>query len=650
MRSTRQNMQYLLLVLFFAMAPHWFRLPAWVICWILGFWGYVLITIRTESPVMKPKVRQVLTLAGILFVLIGSGRWVNRDTAITLLAVMAALKPLEVRSYRDKMIVIFLAYFLVLSNLIYDNSLPMALYMFLSVFLTTAVLINLNHRHGKLPMHLKLSARIMLQALPLMILLFFLFPRIHGNLWGFAGKTVGKSGFTEHLELGDVIDIVQDDTVAFRVEFEEEMPKPSRLYWRGIVFWHFDGKSWGRESSIPGRQTPIIGANPISYTVTLEPHFKRWLFALDLPISVTGWVNIRDDHTIRSRRRVRQRITYNAESYTAYKTGEMKPWDANALSFPDRGNPKTVALGFKWAQQTNSPEEIVQKAMEYFRKSRFTYSLNPPVVHNDIIDDFLFESRTGYCEHFASAFALLMRAAQIPARIVGGYLGGERNPFGNYIIVRQSDAHAWVEVWLPEKGWVRVDPTVAVVPARVEHGMSAAIPSDERPAFLSWPYMSSLFQTWKQIRLGWDAVNSYWNRWFMSYSNKRQKKLFFQLGIGATSLKSMTKGVILIFGAFAIGIGFAFFFWGRLKLTEKPRDKVQDLYDRFCLKLSRKGFHRMPHQGPADFAKRIAIKRSDLEMPVKNITALYVRLRYSKNGGLEDLKELASLVKKFNPN
>ena len=649
MRSNRQHMQYLLLALLFAMMPHWFRLPAWVIFWSLGFWGYVLFTVRVKSALLSPKLRPILTLAGILLVVIGSGRLVNRDTAVALLAVMAALKPLEIRSYRDKMIVIFLAYFLVLSNLIYDNSLPMALYMFLSVFLTTAVLINLNHQHGKLPMHLKLSARIILQAFPLMIILFFLFPRIHGNLWGFAGKTVGKSGFTEHLELGDVIDIVQDDKVAFRVEFKGKIPKPSRLYWRGIVFWHFDGKSWRREPSIPSRQNPITGANPIAYTVTLEPHYKRWLFALDLPISTTGRVNIRDDHTIRSRRRVRQRITYNAESYTVYETGEMKPWDINALSITDRGNPKTVALALKWVEQTNSPKEIVQKAIGFFRQSRFTYTLNPPVVHDDIIDDFLFESRKGYCEHFASAFALLMRAAQIPARIVGGYLGGERNPFGNYIIVRQSDAHAWVEVWLPKKGWVRVDPTAVVAPARVEHGMSAAIPSNERPAFLSWPYMSSLFQTWKQIRLGWDAVSSYWNRWFMSYSNKRQQKLLFQLGIGAASLKGITKGVILIFGALGIGIAFAFLFWGQLKLTGKPKDKVQDLYDRFCLKLSRKGIHRMPHQGPADFAKRIAIKKSDLEMPVKNITELYVRLRYSRNGGVEDLKRLASLVKEFNP-
>jgi hypothetical protein len=266
---------------------------------------------------------------------------------------------------------------------------------------------------------------------------------------------------------------------------------------------------------------------------------------------------------------------------------------------------------------------------------------------NDAVDDFLFNTRRGYCEHYASAFAFLMRAAGVPARIVAGYLGGELNPYGNYLIVRQSDAHVWVEVWLPRKGWVRIDPTLAVAPHRVDQGAAAALPPQEQSTLQAFAGWGALAKYRLKLELGWDAINNHWNKWVLGYSNYSQKTLFTRIGIKAGTWTGWAKASVLGIGIMAV-LSLLYF----LRSGGRPaarQDAVQHTYLKFCDKLDRIGLARMPSQGPLDFTEMVIAVRHDLQISVLKIVTLYVSLRYAGKGNKDDLKRFKVLVRKFSP-
>jgi len=648
MNTESKHHLFILTALSIAMFPHLVWLPAWIIFWCFLFFVYSFQVSRGKWRRPKPGVRQLLTVTGFLAVLLAFGLRIDRESCVGLLAVMSGLKALEIKTDRDRTISVFLAYFIVLSNLLHSDSLAMTLYMLLSVSVTTGALISLNDRKSRVSDHLRLAVRMMIQAFPIMLVCFFLFPRLQGGLWGTVGRSTAKIGFSDTLAPGDISKIARNDDVAFRATFHDPLPKPDRLYWRGLVLWHFDGKTWHRGIRVPYRQESADGSEAVSYTVSLEPHGKRWRFALDIPLSAPPFVRLLDDHTLISRRTVKRRISYTLQSYTVYQTGPLKPWEEIARQLPTDGNPKAMALAKQWAGRFERPQGIVDAATQYFKENRFIYTLEPPLLKaSNRIDDFLFKTRKGYCEHFASAFAFLMRAAQIPARVVVGYLGGEKNPFGNYLIVRQSDAHAWVEVWLPAKGWTRIDPTTAVVPERIEQGMVVALPEGERPAYLKFTSLAPVFRSWKKIQLGWDATNVHWNRWVIGYTRNRQKQVFFNLGIGATSLTGIFKTMLYILGA--IGIFAILFLAGRRIPGGGQKDPVQASYSRFCRKLGNVGVYRNPAQGPLDFAKYVEMTRKDLTVEANEITQLYIELRYGRGVGKAASQKLKSMIKRFKP-
>ena len=648
MNTESKHHLFILAALSIAMFPHLVWLPAWIIFWCILFFVYSFQVSRGKWRRPKPGVRQLLTVSGFLAVLVIFGLRIDRESCVGLLAVMSGLKVLEIKTDRDRFISVFLAYFIVLSNLLYSDSLAMTFYMLLSVSVTTGALITLTDREGRVSDHLRLSVRMMIQAFPIMLVCFFLFPRLQGGLWGIAGGSTAKIGFSDTLAPGDISKIVRNDDVAFRATFHDPLPKPDRLYWRGLVLWHFDGKTWQRGIRVPYRQEPAHGSEAVSYTVSLEPHGKRWRFALDIPISAPPFAILLDDQTLISRRNVRKRISYALKSYTVYRTGPLKLWEEIGRQLPVHENPKAVALAKSWASSLKTPKEIVRTAIDYLRENSFTYTLDPPLLRaSNRIDDFLFKTRRGYCEHFASAFAFLMRAAEIPARVVVGYLGGEKNPFANYLIVRQSDAHAWVEVWLPTEGWMRVDPTTAVAPQRIEQGMIAALPEGERPAYLKFTSLAPIFRSWKKIEWVWDATNVHWNRWVIGYTRNRQKQIFFKLGIGATSLTDIFKTMLYILGA--IGIFAILFLAGRRIPGGGQKDVVQEAYGRFCRKLSRIGIERKPAQGPLDFARHVKQTRKDLAVEANDITQLYIELRYGRGAGKAASQKLKSMVGNFKP-
>lgn len=641
-----QHIPWILGALAFAMAPQALRVPAWIGVGCLLCWGYLLGVIHRGWSLPGRLTRTALTLGGVAGVVLTTGPGFDRQTGLALFAVTAALKPMEIRSFRDEAVSLFMGYFLVLTGLFFSGSLIIALHMLASVFVITAVLVRVNHPGGTGSGHLRLAGTMILQALPVAAVLFVLFPRIQGNLWRFSKPTAGITGFSDRMSPGDVASLVVSREVAFRVEFEGVMPPKAQLYWRGIVFRDFDGRTW-RQGPPPAKSQLLATDDPIAYSITLEPHQQRWLFALDLPVDTGTALIRRGDFTVVSPRPVRERIRYRLTSAVGYRTT-----DPPLENSPDRAidrwtNPLAADLGRQWASSGRTPEQIVETALRFFETSGFVYSLNAPALGSAPVDRFLFETRSGYCEHYASAFAYLMRSAGLACRVVGGYLGGERNPFGNYLILRQSDAHAWAEVLLPGNGWVRIDPTSVVAPARISQGAAQALPPAEVTARMGlWDY-GPLTGLVRGVQLGWDAANNRYHRWVTGYSFQRQKSLLARLGIDTGGRFGPLAAALLAAGL-ASALGYALY---RKPPTFRirPRDPVPAAYRSFCTRLARAGVPRPPSRGPTDHAEAVIRSRPDLAPAVRHITDLYVRLRYAPNPQPADLKALVRAVRRFRP-
>ena len=643
-----KNIPLHLAALAIALLPHIPRLPLWMVFWCVIAWGYILVVIKYRWPMPGKVLRLVLTLGGTMVVLLISGFSLDRYSSVTLLWIMASIKPMEIKTYRDEMVTIFLVYFLAIASLFFSSSFSVGLYMAFSICVTTAVLIHIHQPSRKFKRNLGLSATLMLKALPFALILFIVFPRVHSSLWGMRSAAVGKSGFSDRLMPGSVTRLVRNNEIAFRAEFDGHIPESDRLYWRGLVFWLFDGQSWQHSKNSLYFYTALKGEKSVGYTITLEPHNQRWLFALDLPYEFGPKALILSDHTLIARWFVRQRVQYWAKSYLAYNTGRLLRFESAALQIPWDTNPQAVALANQWRDNAHTMAGVVQTALRYFQNNDFQYTLNPPPLGNASIDDFLFKTRKGYCEHYASAFAFLMRAAGIPARVVAGYLGGELNPYGNYLIVRQSDAHVWVEVWLPGKGWMRIDPTLSVAPARVEQGAVGALPPEERSNLKTFYGSGPLAKYGVKFELGWDAINNQWNKWVLGYSNHSQRTLFSKIGIRTGTWTGRAKTIMLVLGI--MGVLFTLFFF-RFRKGRSPgkADAIQRIYLKFCDKLGRKGMARTPSQGPLDFAEMVIAFRNDLKTSVLDIVKLYISLRYAGNDSQDDLKRLKLLVRQFNP-
>jgi transglutaminase-like putative cysteine protease len=645
--ESKKNIGPLIMALGIALVPQLSQLPAWVVLWCVVSWGYVFAAVKLDLPKPGKVVRPVLIVGGILGVLLTPEGGLDQNSSVALLWIMASIKPMEIRTRRDEMVTIFMVFFLAISCLFFSGTLMTAVYTTFSICFTTAVLIHIHHPAGKPIGQLGLSARLLLKAMPLALILFLIFPRIQGSLWGMHRPTQAFSGFSDHLAPGTVTRLVRNNDTAFRVEFDGQIPGPEQLYWRGLVFWHFDGSAWYRSDNSVNISLPLKGKKSVAYTITLEPHNQHWLFALDLPYEFKSNAIMLSDHTLISRWTVRQRIQYRLKSYTAYTTGPIRQWEAAALQLPHNANPAAIALARRWRTEFANPVRIMDAALNYLHNNDFSYTLNPPPLSENSIDDFLFRTRKGFCEHYASAFTFLMRAAGIPARMVAGYLGGELNPFGKYLVVRQSDAHVWVEVYLPGRGWVRTDPTLAVAPQRVEQGMAAVLPPEERSTLDSFSALGPLAKYWTNLRFAWDVVNMKWNRWVLGYSTTRQKSLFAKIGIKAGTRKGLAAAVVL--ATAAMGFISLFYFFSLSKKAAAEQDAVQKSYLAFCAKLTRRGFARKPSQGPLDYAWMVTAARRDLKTSVLDIVNLYIRLRYGRGGNKDDRKRLKAMVRRFDP-
>ena len=468
----------LLTVLMLVIAPHLWRLPWWesaaVVCLVM--WRGVASSRQWSLPPRTLKL--ALATAAFIGVYSVFGRVTGQNAGIALLVLMLALKLTEMRSRRDVMVVVFLMYFLLVTHFLFSQEIWTIAYLFLSVVAITSLLVDVHHPGEPLPIRasLRIGGRMILHSLPLMVLFFVLFPRIPGPIWGLpADAGPSRSGLSDSMSPGDISNLMLSEEIAFRVRFEGAPPPKDRLYWRGPVFREFNGRAWNQSpGDLIDRSSPAaeLTGDVTRYELTLEPMRNHWLFALDMPDPRSLPARSRFDRmgsVVVEAPSIERRLV-RWTSYTRY-TLEPALRDRDRerdTRLPQNSNPRAVALAQSWRAQGQSDPQMVDTALAMFRDQEYFYTLVPPKLGRHSVDEFLFETRRGFCEHYSSAFAVLMRAAGVPARIVTGYQGMESNAYGAYYVVRQSDAHAWNEVWLQGRGWVRVDPTSMIPSSRIE--------------------------------------------------------------------------------------------------------------------------------------------------------------------------------------
>lgn len=642
---TTQHLHWLLISLLTVALLHSVNLPPWitVAAVALGIWRYLLNRKQWALPKMHILIPVMLIICiGLLF---SFGNNFGRDASISLFIIMTAMKLLETKTLRDYMLVISIAYFAVASIFIFNQSASTFLLSLIPITLLTTTLIQISLLQTLPRIYsLKLAAKLLLQSAPLMLVLFVLFPRLPGPIWGITKDAYsGMTGLNDSIELGDVSNLIQNSSVAFRVQFDGAIPPRNMLYWRGPVLSQQQNNKWlAANDNSQAKQASLepIGAK-INYTMTLEPHNRLWLLLLDMPTTIPKIATLNQAYSAIAKEPIRTRIRYQAVSSLQYILDKALDTSQSkiALDIDAESNPKSFKLGRDWSHLP--PEEIISHALQMFNQQNFIYTLRPPRLSDSAIDDFLFNTKKGFCEHYATSFVYLMRAAEIPARVVTGYQGGEVNPNGNYLIVRQSDAHAWAEVWLKDKGWVRIDPTAAVAPERIELGIDQAVTEvDALPIFVR-----PSAQWLKNAYFNWDNINNNWNQWVLGYDN--QKQLDFLQKISGKDL-SMTDIAIwmiaIMLMTMLIMAGFI------LRKASGKLNPVQRAYAKHIKQLEKYGLFKHPSEGALDFAHRVANIIPDQATNILEIAKLYNALQYNKpKMDKQNLQLLKNRIRDFKP-
>lgn len=632
-----------------SIAPHLPRMPAWisVLTALCIGWRTMAAARGWKAPWRWLRILMVMAGFGSVVATYGTVNGIEAGSA--LLVVMMDMKLLETWRRRDFQVLMFIGYFMVLAQLLYEPGIWTLPWMVASVWITTTALMQSVRIDEPLPgtRAARMVARMLFLSVPIMVALFLLFPRVPGPFWAMPSRSgSGTSGLSDEMSPGSINMLSLSDSVAFRVSFEGPVPEPSQRYWRGPVLHHFDGATWREPGRIPSRSAVIEPAGePVRYRLTMEPHDRPWLLALDYPQfwSARG-AFLTFDYQLLSRRPLDQLTAYDVVSFPDATVGteligRARWWD---LQLPDERNPETVVLGDQLRSRHNTDRALINDALNRFTTEEFVYTLRPPALTGrHPVDEFLFDTRRGFCEHYASAFAVLMRAAGIPARVVTGYQGGELNPLNDKLTVRQSDAHAWAEVWLPDEGWIRVDPTAAVAPDRIELGLVDALPESE---LVPGRLMRSL-PALERLRQRWDAMDAAWNEWVLGYGPDQQIALLRSLGIGDPDWRSLVAVLGVVLAVLLTGLA-VWFAW----LYRAPKlDETQRLYLRYLRKLARRGARRQPSEGPLTFARRAGSAMPAAAPDIHAITRSYVRLRYE---GIDDSGELTALrrmVRSFRP-
>jgi protein-glutamine gamma-glutamyltransferase len=591
----------------------------------------------------------LLTVAGLavalLFLRFHTFNGIVAGTA--LLSLMAGLKLLETQTKRDIYIITLIIYFVSLSALLEGESFFMLAYLIGVCWITTATLLRLT---SAVPApdwrrSARYGGRVLLQAVPLALVLWLLFPRFAAPLWQIPSDSrTAASGLSDTMSPGDINHLALSDEVAFRVRYANAVPPPQERYWRGPVLDEFDGHTWRHAYSYYYKPTALEPQGPAyRYTVMMEPHQHNWIFTLDWPAS---WDLQRgvlsNDYTLMQPNALTRAVDVTATSYTHVRSGAALSAEMRGRNTrPPPRNPRTLQLVEQMRSAHPGDMDFVRAVLDMFAQQPFYYTLNPPKLANDSVDEFLFDTKRGFCGHYASAFAALMRAAHIPARVVTGYHGGTRNPYSDYWILRQSDAHAWNEVWIDGRGWIRIDPTSAIAPQRVELGVADTVNADE-PLVSRWSRNRPWFAG---LRLRLDAVREMWRERILDYNQDSQHDLLAMLKIpepdGQKLVMVLAAGVALVFCWLT--------WYVRRELNPPSKDLAARAYARLGAKLAAAGIPRMPHEGAEAYALRVARLRPDLANAVTALCRQYSYLRYSAPSTSVTVGQFQAAVRAFRP-
>jgi transglutaminase-like putative cysteine protease len=675
----RNSLLWLIAGLSLSMLPIARELPLWLTAiWLfVVLWRIQIFRGNWQLPSKLNKTVLVLVCVAGLFQSFGS--MLGLEPMASLLCCALLLKLLEMQSRRDALLIVFLSYFVIALQFLFSQFLEALLIGVVCLWIVTTALLVLNQPEGHhYPSRsLKLSGRMLLHSLPLMALLFLIMPRI-GSLWSMpTPRHSGVTGVSDSMSPGDFSNLSRSGGVAFRVSFSGVTPKQQELYWRGLVFSDFDGRRWQPSSAQkksaswllwgnhkkPTSKTKLqsssesdsvdtfksakdLLARPVDYTIIFEPTQQLWLYSLMLAsdFSTSSDVDIvrADASLLLADEPIRSRFEYSVSSHLQYQIGInlSREEREHNLQLPISYNPESSRIAKQWRATASDDHAYIKRVLDLYH-AEFEYTLEPPVLGQHTVDEFLWQTKQGFCEHFASSFVVMMRAAGIPARVVAGYQGGEYNKLENYYVVHQYDAHAWTEVWLQDQGWVRFDPTAAVSPERIRQSLGDLSANFVESWFSLGRYRQ--FSLINDLRMQWDALNYRWHKSVMGFDGEAQSDLLADWLNGVTPLKMVL--VVLGSGGTILTLMTLHLWWrGR----PSPVSETIKAYMKLERILKRKGFIRAIGESPSDFAGRVSVKVPAIEVTLLRLTLLFEQAQYeSEDFNQKDFTQQLVILKRL---
>ncbi|RLA21797.1 MAG: DUF3488 domain-containing protein [Gammaproteobacteria bacterium] len=626
--------------------PHAFHVPLPIFAFfsVLLIWRFIAVW----NPAYLPGQLLVflLLLSGVSLLVIMHQGVFGRDAGTAVFVVALGLKLLEIKSQRDVYLIIYLAFIVAASQFLYLQNILMAGYTLLVCISLLGTLICINSGSVSNSASLKIAGQILLQAFPLMVILFIFFPRVEAPRWSFLqDDNQATSGLSDTLEPGAISQLGLSGELVFRAKFTGELPPHTERYWRGPVFSFTDGKKWTQTKNTYFKRhldKVSFSGKAYQYLLLMEPQTKNWVFGLEMPAAYKWPLQENGNHQLLTSEPPGKRAEYKITSYAQYNTGYITKTElSDNLQLPNTVEDRIDELVARLGGFDAPPEIFIKNVFAHFRHNDFYYTLMPPLLDDKPIATFLFDTRAGFCGHYATAFVYLMRVAGIPARIVGGYQGGIYNETGGFIEVRQANAHAWSEVWIADKGWVRYDPTTAIAPERVEQDVNIEQQiASNAVSFAPIQLDSRTLSLLKRARNLWSSVDYSWHRWIINYDRRQQSG--FLSGLGIDTLKSMLYWLMGLVALVTLLLALYIFRKQTLVL-----DKAQIYYVRACQKLAKAGLIKQDTEGANDFALRVAAKMPDIADSFAHITQLYVQIRYARKTEKSALEQLGASASAF---
>ncbi|MCE9612032.1 MAG: DUF3488 and transglutaminase-like domain-containing protein [Chthoniobacter sp.] len=615
-----------------AAVPLFDQVAGWIIPLFFAAGVARLLMNRPGARLPSLPVKALLFGLGVGAIFLTYHSFVGVAPGLSALVLLVSLKLLETNTVRDFQVLALLGYFLALCDLFFTQTLGLWLYVAAVFTLLTAALVHFHRGTGTagLLRSARLGGLLLAQALPVIALLFVFFPRSRVPFLQFSQPPISATGMSDRLEPGGVGSLALGDEVIFRAEFPDgNAPSMSAMYWRGSVLWRGDGLKWWRGPELPAeRRQGQLGGAAIRQRIVLEPHGAHWLFALDRPATEIRGAFLDAGGFLQTQRPVLRQLQYEVFSRPDNRESTLPGIQRQATQrLPTRVSPQVQTLVSGWRTAHRDDRAVVDAALHHFRAEHFTYSLSPGTYGPDALHEFLFERRVGFCEHYAAAFASLMRLAGISSRVVIGYHGGEYNARGHYVTVRQSDAHAWCEVWLKGEGWLRVDPTEVIAPERISAGFAGFLENREA-ANPTGRVPSSARTGWREVRrelrLAWDNLSYQWDLRVLGFDDDSQRSVLANLGLGNFRWAEITFTLLVGSSLLLSALGL----W-QTRVRQPRRDPVELGYTRFCRVLAAAGVAREPWEGPLGFSERAAARFTSRAAAIREIAALYTRLRYA---------------------